>query len=85
MENENQELIVFEDENGKECSFASLGLINYDGESYVITKPIGIPSYAEDEVVIFEVKEGEDGSTLYRGVTDEVLANRILEEFESLL
>ena len=82
QEADGDDIVVLEDENGNVQSFAFLELVSVDGVPYAVLLPL------EDEddesgVVIVEVADLGMESEHYDAVTDEVLCERIFEQFRS--
>ena len=87
MDNENEELdniIVLNDEDGKEVEFEFLDLVELDGEEYVVLLPIeDEESEDEGEVVILKVEDTEnEEEESYVSVDDEEILNKVFEIFK---
>ena len=87
MDNENEELdniIVLNDEDGKEVEFEFLDLVELDGEEYVVLLPIeDEESEDEGEVVILKVEDTEnEEEESYVSVDDEEILNQVFEIFK---
>lgn len=78
-------IIVLNDEDGKEVKFEFLDLIELDSEEYIILLPI-VEEGEEDtgEVVILKVEDSEEDSEeeTYVSVEDEEVLNRVFEMFK---
>ena len=85
MENEELDnIIVLNDEEGKEVRFEFLDLIEYDGEEYVVLLPV-IEEGEEDsgEVVILKLEESEsEDEESYVSVDDEEVLNTVFQMFK---
>ena len=82
LEEELDNIIVLNDEEGKEVQFEFLDLIEYEGEEYVILLPI---EDEEDsgEVVILKVEDTEsEEEESYVSVDDEETLNKVFEIFK---
>lgn len=85
MDDNNEELdniIVLNDEDGKEVEFEFLDLIEYNSEEYVVLLPV---EETEDagEVVILKVEQTEsEDEESYVGVEDEEELNAVFEIFK---
>ena len=77
-------ILVLNDENGKEVQFEFLDLIEYDEEEYVVLLPIDESGEEEiGEVVILKVEETEsEEEESYVGVEDEEVLNKVFEIFK---
>ena len=86
MDNENEELdniIVLNDEEGKEVEFEFLDLVELDGEEYVILLPVEEESDDEGEVVILKVENTDnEEEEEYVSVDDEEILNKVFEIFK---
>ena len=87
--NENQEdeldnIIILNDEEGKEVQFEFLDLIEYDEEEYVVLLPAEESGEDEiGEVVILKVEPTEsEEEESYVGVEDEEVLNKVFEIFK---
>lgn len=87
IENQGEELdniIVLNDEEGKEVQFEFLDLIEYDEEEYVVLLPVEESGEEEiGEVVILRVEPTEsEEEESYVGVEDEEVLNKVFELFK---
>lgn len=84
-ENEMEELdniIILNDEEGKEVKFEFLDLIEYENEEYVILLPAD-EEEDSDEVVILKVEDTDsDEEESYVSVDDENVLNEVFEMFK---
>ena len=82
---ENEELdniIVLNDEEGKEVKFEFLDLIEYENEEYVILLPAD-EEEDSDEVVILKVEDTDsEEEESYVSVDDEEVLNKVFEIFK---
>jgi uncharacterized protein YrzB (UPF0473 family) len=87
-DNLNEELedniIILNDEDGKETKFEFLDLINYDDEQYVVLLPTEEESDEPGEVVILRVEDTDQDSDeeSYVSVEDEEVLNKVFEIFK---
>lgn len=87
-ENLNEELedniIILNDEDGKEIRFEFLDLIDYDDEQYVVLLPTEEESDEPGEVVILRVEDTDQDSDeeSYVSVEDEEVLNKVFEIFK---
>ena len=77
-------IIVLNDEEGKEVQFEFLDLIEYDEEEYVVLLPVEESGNDEiGEVVILKVEQTEsEEEESYVGVEDEEILNKVFEIFK---
>lgn len=84
-ENEMEELdniIILNDEEGKEVKFEFLDLIEYENEEYVILLPAD-EEEESDEVVILKVEDTDsEEEESYVSVDDEDVLNEVFEIFK---
>ncbi len=83
-EEELDNIIVLNDEDGKEVQFEFLDLIEYDQEEYVVLLPVEEAEEDEiGEVVILKVEQTEsEDEESYVGVEDEEVLNKVFEIFK---
>lgn len=77
-------IIVLNDEEGKEVKFEFLDLIEYDNEEYVVLLPVE-ESDEPGEVVILKVEDNDDENSeeeSYVSVEDETVLNTVFEMFK---
>ena len=86
-------IIILNDEDGKEVKFEFLDLIEYEGERYVVLLPVDENENSENEeddageVVILKVDhlnldDPEDEEESYSSVEDEEILNKVFEIFK---
>ncbi|MBO4815960.1 MAG: DUF1292 domain-containing protein [Clostridia bacterium] len=74
-------IIVLNDEEGKEVKFEFLDLIEYEGEEYVILLPLDEED--SEEVVILKVEDTDsEEEESYVSVDDEEVLNKVFEMFK---
>jgi len=83
MENELDNIIVLNDENGKEVQFEFLDLVELDGEEYVVLLPIEEDEDA-GEVVILKIEDtdSDDDMESYVSVDDQDVLNTVFNMFK---
>ena len=86
MENEEiDNIIVLNDEEGKELKFEFLDLVELDDEEYVVLLPVAEEGEEEDgEVVILKLEDTDEESDeeSYVGVDDEEILNKVFQIFK---
>ncbi|MBR3678714.1 MAG: DUF1292 domain-containing protein [Oscillospiraceae bacterium] len=80
LEDPDDDLIVLEDENGECIRFQFLEMVRTDDKPYAVLMPLE-DSDDEGGVVIVEIVDLGKDSEHYDAVTDEVLLDRIFEQF----
>ncbi len=85
MDEELDNVIVLNDEDGKEVSFEFLDLIELEGEEYVVLLPMSEEGEEDEgEVVILKVEDTDEDSEeeSYVSVEDETVLNQVFEIFK---
>lgn len=88
MDENNEELdniLVLNDEDGKEVQFEFLDLIEFEGEEYVVLLPVEAEEDSDEagEVVILKVEDTEnEEEESYVSVEDEETLNKVFEVFK---
>ena len=79
-------IIVLNDEDGKELKFEFLDLVELDDEEYVVLLPVAEEGEEEDgEVVILKLEDNDDEDSeeeSYVSVEDEDVLNKVFEIFK---
>ena len=78
-------IVVLNDEDGKEVKFEFLDLIEYDGEEYVVLLPaeeVEDDDAEELEILKIEDKDSESEEESYVSVDDEETLNKVFEIFK---
>lgn len=86
MENEELDnIIILNDEDGKEVKFEFLDLVELDDEEYVVLLPVAEEGEEDDgEVVILKLEDTDEDSDeeSYVGVDDEEILNKVFQIFK---
>ena len=83
MEEELDNIIVLNDEEGKEVQFEFLDLVEYEDEEYVVLLPVEDAEDDAGEVVILKVEDTEsEDEESYVSVDDEETLNTVFEIFK---
>ena len=83
MEEELDNIIVLNDEEGKEVQFEFLDLVEYENEEYVVLLPIEDAEDDAGEVVILKVEDTEsEDEESYVSVDDQETLNTVFEIFK---
>ncbi|MCI8421781.1 MAG: DUF1292 domain-containing protein [Clostridia bacterium] len=80
---EDEEIIVLADEEGKEVEFKHIATLDYEEEWYIYLEPLeGVEEDAEEaEMVIFHIQSDADGNDVFVPVEDEELLDKLYNEF----
>ena len=83
MEEELDNVIVLNDEEGKEVKFEFLDLVEYENEEYVVLLPTDEEAGDGDEVVILKVEDtASEDEESYVSVDNEETLNKVFEIFK---
>ena len=83
MDREN--IVPLVDEDGNEVTFEHIMTLEHKGRKYILLVPLDpMEDVADDEMVILEIKEDEDGNDYYASVEDEALVSEVFEEYLSI-
>jgi len=83
MEEELDNIIVLNDEEGKEVQFEFLDLVEYENEEYVVLLPIEEAEDDAGEVVILKVEDTDsEDEESYVSVDDQETLNTVFEIFK---
>jgi uncharacterized protein YrzB (UPF0473 family) len=78
---DDDDIVVLENEAGEEIEFQHLGTIDYKEKWYILLQPLEkTDDLEEDDVVIFEMVETENGDD-FVSVEDEEILNAVYDEF----
>ena len=62
--------------------FYHLATLDVDNRWFVVMKPVEkLDDIEEDEVLIYEIAENEDGNDVFMAIEDEALLQRVFDEF----
>ncbi|MDE5756276.1 MAG: DUF1292 domain-containing protein [Clostridia bacterium] len=87
---EDEEIIVLADEEGKEVEFRHIATLDYEEEWYMYLEPLeemegeeekSADSEEETEMVIFHIQSDADGNDVFIPVEDEELLDKLYNEF----
>lgn len=82
VDEEQDEIIVLQDEDGKEVEFNHIATLDYNDEWYIYLQPVELGDDMEDdEMFIFKIEEDKDGNDLFTPVEDEDLLQKLYDEY----
>lgn len=62
--------------------FYHLATLDVDDKWFVVLKPVEkLDDIDEDEVLIYEIAENEDGNDVFKAIEDDALLQRVFDEF----
>ena len=74
-------VIILNDEVGNPCPVEVLGVIEYEGEEYVVFYPCD-DTDQEGEVIILKIAEADDAEEAYVSVDNEEIVTTVFELFK---
>ena len=87
-ENNDDNIILYDDENDKDVEFEQIALIPIDDDVYVILNPVTpVEGVGEGEALAFQIMfaETEEDDDILLVVDDEELLKKIFDEYYALL
>lgn len=86
LDEDNEDPITLYNEQNKPFKFDQVAIIPLDNNLYAILKPIDeLEGVADDEAIVFAVKESDDGESTLEVEADESIAMRVFDEYYKLL
>ena len=86
LDEDNEDPITLYDENDKAVKFDQVAVIPLNNNLYAILKPIDeMEGVADDEAIVFAVKQDKDGESVLEIETDEPTAIKVFDEYYKLL
>ena len=86
FDEENTEPIYLYDENDNKVAFDQVAVIPKGDDIFVILKPIEpMEDVGEDEALVFEICEDDEGEEFIQLVTDEDVVDDVFAEYYKLL
>lgn len=75
-------ITLYNQETDKDENFYHLATLDVDDRWFVVMKPVEkLDDIEEDEVLIYEIVENEDGNDVFNAIEDEDLLQRVFDEF----
>ena len=75
-------ITLYNQETDKDENFYHLATLDVDKRWFVVMKPVEkLDDIEEDEVLIYEIVENEDGNDVFMAIEDEALLQRVFDEF----
>lgn len=83
---ESNDIIELVNDEGEKAKFLHLASLQYEGKWYAIFEAAEeIEGIEDDEVVIFEVKDGDNGEEVLSTVDDDDILDAVFAEFERMM
>lgn len=81
MDEDDDIITLYNEERDIDEDFYHLATLDVDDKWFVVLKPVEkLPDIEEDEVLIYEVQEGDDGD-IFVAIEDEDLLQKVFDEF----
>lgn len=81
MDEDDDIITLYNAERDVDEDFYHLATLDVDDKWFVVLKPVEkLPDIEEDEVLIYEVQEGDDGD-IFVAIEDEDLLQKVFDEF----
>ncbi len=82
---EGDNILTLTDEDGKEENFYCIAELDYEDKLYTFLQPVeASEDFDDDEVLIMEIVEGEDGEEMVLPVQDEALLSKLIDELNKM-
>lgn len=81
--NEDEDIItLYNESTDKDENFYHLATLDVDKKWFVVLKPVEkLDDIADDEVLIYEIAEDENGNDIFVTIEDEELLDKVFNEF----
>lgn len=81
MDEDDDIITLYNEERDVDEDFYHLATLDVDDKWFVVLKPVEkLPDIEEDEVLIYEAQEGDDGD-IFVAIEDEDLLQKVFDEF----
>ena len=81
MDEDDDIITLYNEERDVDEDFYHLATLDVDDKWFVVLKPVEkLPDIEEDEALIYEVQEGDDGD-IFVAIEDEDLLQKVFDEF----
>ena len=81
MEEDDDIITLYNEERDCDEDFYHLATLDVDDKWFVVMKPVEkLPDIEDDEVLIYEVRDGDDGD-VFVAIEDEALLQKVFDEF----
>ncbi len=81
---EDDEIVTMTYEDGTTEDFFCIAELDYEGKWYAYLQPVEeTDDFADDEVLIYEIGEDENGDEIFLPVEDDELLDKLVEELNN--
>lgn len=82
VEDDDDIIILHNEATDKDEEFYHLATLDVDKKWYIVMKPVEkLEDIADDEVLIYEIVEDEDGNDTFAPIEDENVLGKVYDEF----
>ena len=79
-------IVLYNEETDKDEEFFELATLDVDGKWYIVMKPVEqLPDIADDEVLIYEIIEDNEGNSNFAPIEDDAVLENVFNEFIAML
>jgi len=83
---ENDEIVTLTYDDGSQEDFYSLAELDYKDKWYIYLQPVEPDEeFEDDEVLIYEVANDENGDEVFLPVEDDALVNELIDELNDAI
>lgn len=82
MDEEDDIITLYNEATDKDENFYHLATLDVDKRWFIVMKPVEkLDDIEDDEVLIYEIVENEDGNDVFEPIEDEALLEKVFNEF----
>lgn len=86
MEEEDDIITLYNEATDKDEDFYHLATLDVDDRWFIVMKPVEkLPDIEDDEVLIYEIQEDDEGNDVFVSIEDEALLEKVFNEFQKEL
>ena len=80
MIDENDEIVTLTFDDGSQEEFYVMAELDYEGKWYSYLVPVDPDDdFDDDEVLVYEIAEGEDGEEIFLPIEDDALLDKLVD------
>ena len=86
MEEDDDIITLYNEATDKDEDFYHLATLDVDERWFIVMKPVEkLPDIEDDEVLIYEIQEDDDGNDVFVAIEAEALLDKVFDEFQKEL
>ncbi len=86
MEEDDDIITLYNEATDKDEDFYHLATLDVDDRWFIVMKPVEkLPDIEDDEVLIYEIQEDDEGNDVFVSIEDEALLEKVFNEFQKEL